>query len=195
LIVWHSFGICKANFYDRAEVLHTADELVHSGAVLCPFCRGSLKVHGSYPRHCLDENGSKHNGWVAQGHCVICNVYPAFIPDFIAPHKHYKAEVIEEVLATYEGGNSIEDLGGCAADVSTMRRWVRQFRNRGAAAVGWLLSVLLTVYDRHISSLELQSRTLLKQLDRLLREYPDSKSGGIIGRANIVLTTQNCGFL
>lgn len=195
LIVWHSGGICKANFYDRAEVLHTADELVRSGAVLCPFCHGSLKVHASYSRHCLDENGSIHNGWVAQGHCVICNVYPALIPDFIAPHKHYKAEVIEEVLAAYEEGNVIEDLGGCTADVSTMRRWVRQFRDRGAEAVGWLLSVLLTAYDRHIGSLELQSRGLLKQLARLLSKYSGPESGRIIGRANIILTTQNCGFL
>ena len=136
-----------------------------------------------------------HNGWVAQGHCVICNVYPALIPDFIAPHKHYKAEVIEEVLLTYEGGDVIEDLGGCAADVSTMRRWVRQFRNHGAEAVGWLISVLLRVYDRHIGTLKLQNKSLMKQLARLLREYPDSENGGVIASVNIILTAQNCGFL
>ena len=173
----------------------TADELVRSGAVLCPFCHGPLKVHGSYLRRCLDESGGIHNGWVAQMHCVACGVYPALTPEFISPHKHYMAGVIEEVLTASEEGKGIEGLGGFAADVSTMRRWVRQFRERGPESVGWLLSVLLTVYGRHIGSLELQGRALLKQLALLLRQYPGPGSGGVIGKANVILTTQNCGFL
>jgi len=111
------------------------------------------------------------------------------------PYKHYSAEVIENVIAAYENGENVECLDGCAADISTMRRWVRQFKERGARAVGWLISILLDLYDMQISLLELQNKTLLKQLARLVREFPALKTGGIIGKANTVLTTQNCGFL
>jgi hypothetical protein len=99
------------------------------------------------------------------------------------------------VIGEAEAGNNVERLSGCAADATTMRRWVNQFRGRGVQAVGWLLSTLLTVYEKRIGSIELRNRTLLKQLTRLLREYPIPEIGGVIGRSNIILTTQNCGFL
>jgi len=175
--------------------MRTANKLVRHGKVACPICKGLLKTHGSYPRHCLDASGQRYDGWVAQGHCESCRKYPAIMPMFLMPHKHYTAEVIEGAISETEAGNVIEHLGGYATDVSTMRRWVRQFRERGAWAVGWLISILIKIYDVHIGSLKLLNMTLLKQLARLLCEYPTSKSGGVIGRANIILTTQNCGFL
>jgi len=175
--------------------MRTASELARLGKVLCQICNGLLKINGSYPRQCKDISDTHHDGWVAQGRCDICKKYPALIPEFIMPHKHYRAEVIEGVIAESEKGNVIEHLGGCAADISTMRRWVRQFRVRGAQAVGWLVSTLLSVYERHVGSLKLWNLTLLKQLARLLGEYHAPESGGVIGRVNIILTTQNCGFL
>jgi len=111
------------------------------------------------------------------------------------PYKHYKAEVIEVVIADSEGGKNFEKSGDRAVDISTMRRWVRQFKERGAQAAGWLHSILSTVYDAHVGSIELRNRTLMQQLSRLLLEYPAPRSGGILGRANIILTTHNCGFL
>jgi len=112
------------------------------------------------------------------------------------PYKHFKADIIERVISEVEKGRAIEHLEGCAADVSTMRRWVTQFKERGAQAVGWLISTLLTVYDVHIGSIELRGGRLLKQLARLLYEYHFHEcTGRIIGRTNIILTTHNCGFL
>ena len=195
LIIWHSGDPCKTNFYDRGEVVRTAKDLVRRGVVLCVVCNGFLVAHGSYPRHIEDEEGNSADGWVAQLHCDNCNVYPALIPDFIMPHKHYKASVIEWVIAENEAGRNVERTGGCSADASTMRRWVRQFGYRGPKAVGWLLSIMLSLYERQISLLELQNRTLLKQLARLLREYPVPKGCGVVGGVNIILTTQNRGFL
>jgi len=195
LIVWDSGGICKANFYDRVEVMQTADKLVRDGSVLCPLCYGLMKLHGSYPRHCLDENCERHDGWVAQVYCAACDKYQSLTPVFLMPHKHYKTEVIGAVIADSEGGMNFENFGDHAADISTMRRWVRQFKVRGTRAVGWLVSTLLTAYELHIGSIELRCRTLLKQLTRLLHEYPALESGGILGRVSIILTTHNCGFL
>jgi len=176
-------------------VIRVAKDLVRRGVVLCALCFGQFEFHVAYRRYLRDEDNNREQGWVAQVHCATCNVYPALIPDFIMPHKHYKAEVVEKVIAAREKGENVEYLDGCAADISTMRRWVRQFSERGALAVGWLHSILLNLYERQISLFELQNKTLLKQLARLLREFPKLKIGRVIGRANIVLTTQNCGFL
>jgi hypothetical protein len=195
LIIWQAEETYKANFSDRAEVIRVAKDLVRRGAVLCASCHGQLKFHGCYRRYLKDEESNRERGWVAQVHCGACGAYPALIPGFIMPYKHYSAEVIECVIAESENGENVEKLGGCAADVSTMRRWVRQFTERGARAAGWLLSILLKLYERQISLLELRNKTILKQLARLLREFPTLKTGGVIGRANTVLTTQNCGFL
>jgi hypothetical protein len=162
------------------------------GDVRCAHCNGPLKVHDCYRRHYRDDGGKRHYGWVAQGRCDACDVYPALIPEFLMPHKHYEAAVIEGVIMNYEDK---EPLSDCAADNSTMRRWINQFKERGARAVGWLLSALFTVYGRYISALEMQNRSLLKQLARLLSEYPVPEGGAIIGRANIVLTMYNYGFL
>jgi hypothetical protein len=195
LIIWHSEESCKVNFTDRVSVEDNAKDLSSRGVVLCALCKGFFAFHRSYQRGLKDRDSSKEQGWVAQVRCDLCKKYPALIPDFIMPYKHYKAEVIESVIAEYESGLNIEHMDGCAADISTMRRWVRQFKERGAGAIGWLLSILLTLYNRRISLLKLQNMTLLRQLARLLCEFRLPKTGGIISSVNIILTTQNCGFL
>jgi hypothetical protein len=108
------------------------------------------------------------------------------------PYKHYKADVIEKVI--FEGEEK-EVLSDCPADDATMRRWVNQFKERGTRAIGWLLSALFTLCNCHISAVELHNKSLLKQLALLLREFRIPGSGGIIGRANIILTMYNYGFL
>jgi len=193
LIVWHSGEICKSNFSEKREVLKTAWLLVRRGEVVCALCSGALTVHGCYPRHCREEGGKRHYGWIAQGHCEACKVYPALLPSFIRPHKHYKADAIERVIENEEAGNNVE-ISVCAADASTMRRWVKAFKVRGEQAAACLFSKLPAEHNAHIGSLGV---TLLQRLFRLLREYPlpEPERGGVIGNANIILTTRNCGFL
>jgi len=124
-----------------------------------------------------DEEGNCQYGWIAQGHCIVCNQYPSLIPDFIMPYKHYEAAVIESVIMESEAERNVEMLSDCAADASTMRRWIKQFKECGARAVGLLLSVLFMVYEQHISILELHNKKLLKQLARLLQAYSVPASG------------------
>ena len=195
LIIWHSEESCNFDFCNKFYVRAKAEELTSRGVVSCTICMGLFTVHRVYQRCLKDRDSSKEQGWIAQLCCNVCNKYPALIPDFIMPYKHYKAEVIESVISEYENGNNVEYLIGYTADVSTMRRWVRQFKERGAQAVGWLLSTLLSLYNHRISMLKLQNMTLLKQLALLLCEFQLPKTSGIIGRVNIILTTQNCGFL
>jgi len=161
---------------------------------VCPDCNGRLKTHSCYSRHFRDENGKRYYGWVAQVHCADCDIYPALIPDFLMPHKHYEASVIEAEIERCERGGSPRS-SGCQADESTVRSWVSQFRERGAHAVGWLTSTLLDVYERHISAVETLNKGLLDQLRRLAREFPVPADGSVIGNVNIILTRYNHGFL
>jgi hypothetical protein len=195
LILWHSGEICKANFLDRVEVAKTAKEMMLRGLVLCGLCMGSLKYHGCYWRQIKDDDGVCQNGWVAQGHCASCNKYPALLPEFIMPYKHYRADVINGVIKESEAGATIEYIAGCAADVSTMRRWVRQFSERKARAIVNLLFARAELLDVFDSILKPHALTLLSRLARMLHEYHVSESDGIIGGGKIILTTQNCGFL
>ena len=192
LIILNSGMICNSNFYDRAEVIQTANRLTRHGDVLCSLCGGSLIVHGSYVRHTRDERGERHDGWIAQGHCFACNIYPSLIPNFLMSYKHYKTEVIESAVLEAEEQVSLKS---CPADNSTIRRWVKQFRRRGGQAVGWLLSILCLVYERHISTIELQNKGLMKQLERLARELPIPRIATVIGTVNVILTRHNFGYL
>ena len=164
---------------------------VQCGEIVCALCSGPLTVHGCYSRHCRDEAGERHSGWIAQGHCDACKVYPALTPSFIEPHKHYAADVIERVLKEADAGNNLENLGGCAADISTMRRWVREWVVRVERAVICLASILAAVRKAQI---DLHELTPWQRLVRLLGEFPAPERGGVLGRANIILTTHNCGF-
>jgi hypothetical protein len=102
--------------------------------------------------------------------------------------------VIEAAVAEIEEKGNLE-LNSCHADDSTIRRWYNQFKERGARAVGWLLSIFFDVYKKHMSILELQHRNLLQQLSHLLLEFQIPGTGSIFGRVNITLTKCNSGFL
>ncbi|MCL1855804.1 MAG: DUF6431 domain-containing protein [Clostridia bacterium] len=174
--------------------MHTVEELVRRCVVICPLCGGPLTVHCCYRRHIRDGNGSRHDGWIAQGKCETCKKYPSLIPEFIMPYKHFEAAVIEAAIWEVEEKGDL-GLSSCPADESTIRRWIHQFGERGAQAVGWLLSILYAVYDERIGALELQNKGLLKQLARLAREIPAPETDGTISRVNIILTSHNAGFL
>jgi len=195
LIVFHCEEISKANFSDKSEVMQTARLKVRRGEIVCALCSGTLAIHDCYPRHCLEDGGKRHDGWIAQGHCVTCNVYPALIPSFIKPRKHYKSDVIERVIESAEAGDNLESLSVCAADISTMRRWVRGFKERVERVVSCLISGVPTLRNAYIGSYDFHSMTLMQQLSRLLSGYPARQSGGVIANVNIILTTHNCGFL
>ena len=194
MIIHYSEEICKNNFYERNHVMQTAYKLFSSGNVLCPVCHGSMTLHGSYERNIIDTAGDLHKGWIAQGYCGVCKKYHSIIPSFIMPYKQYSAEVVEKAILEHEELGSINN-SSCQADESTIYRWINQFKERGASAVGWLISMLYSIYDQHISVLELRKEGMLKRLDRLTQRLLPIKTGRIIGRTNIILTNHNHGFV
>jgi hypothetical protein len=141
----------------------------------------------------LDEDGKRLDGWIAQGYCGACKKYPALIPNFIMPYKHYEAAVIEAAITKVEEGGM--GLSESPAEESTIRRWASQFQERGKSAVGQLQSILYLVHGRHINILDIYNRSLLRQLAYLARVISANQTGGVIGRVNAILTRYNSGYL
>ena len=185
--------MCKSNYFNRILVIYTVGEQMRQGVIKCGICNGPLSVHGCYCRHILDEDGKRRDGWIAQGCCAACKKYPAIIPDFIMPYKHYEAAVIESAISKVEEEGL--RLSECPADECTIRRWASQFHERGTRAAGALQSILFRVQGRHVSILDIYNKGLLKQLDYLARVIQGKQTGGVIGRVNAILTIYNSGYL
>jgi transposase-like protein len=194
IIIHYPEGKNKETFYERLKVLQGAVVKLDSGGVMCPVCAGSLKLHGSYRRHLIDKVNVGHHGWIAQSYCAVCDKYHSLIPSFVLPYRQYEAEVIEEAVSSYEETGALA-LSESPVNNSTIYRWFRQFRDRGALALGWLLSILYDIYDAYVSVVELSAKGLLKQLDQLSRKILSGVGESILGRVNIILSRWNRGFL
>jgi len=193
MIIHYSEGKSKENFYDRNKVMQMAYKMLESGEVVCPICVGMLGLHGTYRRYLKDSEAKRHEGWIAQSHCAGCKKYHSLIPSFIKPNKQYEAEVIEEAIKAQEAGEL--KRSDCPANETTIRRWVREFREGGSVAVGWLQSIIYNIYNEHISVVETKKEGLMTQLERLTGRLLGNRVGSVIGRANIILTKYNHGFL
>jgi hypothetical protein len=194
LIIHYPEGKSKETFYERLLVLQRAIKMIDSGEALCPICGGLLKLHGSYPRCIIDKGENAHHGWIAQGYCAASNKYHSLIPSFVLPYRHYEAEVIEETLTDYEESGDISLLES-PVNNSTLYRWLRQFKERGTLAVGWLLSILYDIYDIQISLVKQVAESLMSQLNYLSLRLLGSVGASILGRVNIILSRYNRGFV
>jgi hypothetical protein len=184
---------CKANFYDRDEVVKMIQEMLRCNELVCPWCRKALVFHGSHERHCLDEGGNRHDGWLGQCCCKECGKYPTIIPDFLMPHKHYETNVIEDTVMDPEEDELF--LVDCPAEDSTIRRWLGQWQKRGPRAVGWLQSLLFRMFGRQLGLLGWDEQNIRRQLKRLLKELGQPDARAIAGRTNRVLTAYGHGYL
>lgn len=115
----------------------------------CPTCTGNLVGYGIINRHIKDENSQKVWYKISRKKCSDCNKTHNMIPDFMLPYKHYKAEIIQEVIDNEEEAktnvktetktdscpvndkNEVnKDVGMyIAAEESTIYRWKKWFRD------------------------------------------------------------------
>ena len=167
--------------------------MLYNGEVVCPICGGKMRLHSTYSRGLRDNEGKRHEGWVAQSNCEACDKYHSIIPSYIKPYKQYEAEVIEKAIKEHERGTL--KRSDCPANESTINRWAREFSERGSRAVGCMLSLLYNIYNMHISVIQTQKEGLMTQLDRLTQRLLGNNAGTVIGRANIILTRYNNGFV
>ncbi len=173
----------------RKNCLKLLEEL----ELICPNCSGETNFHDTYDRHV--HIGDKVE-WITLHRvmCCKCKKTHAIIPDFIRPYKHYSACDTEMALRNQEDGILREEIE-TAASISTVRRWVSEFKVRGLQAVGALKSILYREYGRLINELEVAGMKVFRMIEQLLEMLPGIESSHLaIGEANIWLTNHMAGL-
>jgi uncharacterized protein (DUF983 family) len=158
----------------------------------CPQCGGRTSFHDSYDRHV--HIGEKIE-WISLFRviCGKCGKTHAIIPDFIRPYKHYSACDTEMVLRDHEDGIPLDNIE-IAASISTVRRWVAEFRHRGRQVSGALRSILYRYYGKLVNELEVASTKVFHMIERVLEMLPEVESSHLaIGEANMWLTNHMAG--
>jgi len=160
---------------------------------LCPVCGSNTGLHDSYDRHVhIDEKIE----WIVIQRviCTGCGKTHAVLPDFIKPYKHYCAAGIEFTLRDIENGAATEQAN-TAASTSTVKRWVREFKNRGFQAVGALRALLHNAFDETINEIKLTGLKIFGALEHILDAFPAIESNSLAtGDANIWLTHHMAGI-
>jgi hypothetical protein len=160
--------------------------------LVCPICLFETIYFGSYRRHVL-ENNEKIWIIIYRVLCKKCKKTHAVIPDFVRPHKHYSACESELALRDAEDGippGKIES----AADISTVRRWIKEFRNRGEHAASVLKSKLPTQNNIVAKKLNGECAKIFPILEMLLEKLPKIESSHLtIGECNQWLTKSGIG--
>lgn len=158
----------------------------------CPECDGKTRYHDSYDRHV-------HIGevveWITINRvkCSRCNATHAVIPDFMRPYKHYSACDSEMALRDMEDSIPAEQVE-TAASISTLKRWMAEFREKGPQAAGILRSLLFKVYERTVNELVFRELNIFCTLEMILSKFPKVKSSNLaIGETNLWLTNHMTG--
>jgi transposase-like protein len=154
---------------------------------VCPICKEPTRFHGFYSRKVKIDNENKEELIIARVKCTSCERTHAILPDFIAPYKHYSAVEIEKVVEHADSGVSAEQIE-TPAEISTVRRWVRNFRNKAKEAIGALKSIAYEIYGRSNKLLDKVNLSRLTMLKKALELFPEIDSAcNWWGRTNIWL--------
>lgn len=160
---------------------------------LCPACGTRTVLHGCYDRHIHTDEKIE---WltIQRVKCIGCGKTHAVLPDFTRPYKHYCAADIEFTLRDVENGAATEQAN-TSASTSTVKRWVRDFKNRGFQAVGALRALLHSVFNETINEIKLTGLKIFGALEHILDAFPTIESNSLaIGDANIWLTHHMAGI-
>ena len=84
-------------------------------APLCPDCSSLCSGYDTRSRRVIDDDGRKVTYRLRRLRCLACEVLHIEQPDFMRPHKHYTAAMIDKVLDGLDAD--------CPAEASTMWRW------------------------------------------------------------------------
>ena len=152
-----------------------------------------MVFHDNYERH-VHINEIVEWITIQRVICNKCKRAHAVIPDFIRPYKHYSACDSEMSLRDMEEGIPVEQVE-TAASVSTIQRWMAEFREKSSQAFGALKALLFRLYKKTVNELSLSGLRPFKMLERILEKFPEIKSNNlVIGETNMWLTNHLTGI-
>jgi len=152
----------------------------------CPVCGEKMSRHGKYPRHIKDKNATI---WIYRYKCKNkkCKKTVAVLPDFLMPFKQYSGNEIESVILD-NIEKAPEDIDNTLASISTVRRWIREYKYKMQTWVSLLKGIFLDLTGRVISEIRLNC-PYIEQLSIILRELPAIKTcGNVMGASLIYLS-------
>ncbi|OPY57080.1 MAG: hypothetical protein A4E55_01844 [Pelotomaculum sp. PtaU1.Bin035] len=169
----------------RENILRYLEDL----ALTCPKCGSRTVFHATYERHVhIDEIVE----WltIQRVICIKCSGTHAVIPDFIRPYKHYSTGDSEMSLRDVDDGIPVERVE-TTASISTLRRWIAEFREKSRQAAGALRALLFRLYAGTVNESQLFGLKIFGVLEKILKKLPRIRSSSfVIGNTNIWLT--NC---
>lgn len=169
-----------AHLGDTLEEYLVAIFQILTMGLLCPDCGGSLGLLCQYPRRPI-LNGLRKDMPIQRLICqnTKCGHTHAVLPDFILPHKHYGAAEVERTLKEADAGVAAEKID-TGADVSTVRRWYREFRSKAGEFSVQLRHIASTVFDKPVFALPPKDPGILSQLRHSLQFLPEISSCGLV---------------
>ncbi len=124
-------------------------------------CSKELKHRDSRKRICRLYGGKEYHIRIRRLQCTGCGTLHNELPNILLPHKHYAAEVIENVVD--EVVTSEDEITEDYPCVSTMERWQKWIFDNTAAIDGVLRSLGHRLLD-FSEDLLLSSDSLLHKL-------------------------------
>jgi len=176
-----------------SEYRKNALRILCSSNPCCPVCGNKMKYYSFYKRH---VHIGKIVEWIKiyRFECTVCNRTHAIIPDFISPRKHYSACDIELTLRDAQDSTPVDEIE-TEASVSTVKRWVMEFRGKVNQAVGTLRSLLYTLFNKTIGEISLFGLQSFELISKILQEFPTIENSGlVIGESNIWLLKGQAGL-
>lgn len=155
-------------------------DVVNMG-LLCPCCGSPVILHSQYIRHPILD-GVRRTITIQRVKCTnkACRHRThSVLPDFLLAYKHYGAAEVEKVLDQADAGVAAEKID-TGADVSTVRRWHREFRERAGNLCIRLRNIAACVLDRPVYALPPEDPGILPQLRHALQLLPEITSCGLI---------------
>lgn len=98
----------------------------------CPECGSSLKHRDWKRRHNKYPGKEPKQVWfvIERKRCTKCRKIHSILPEFVVPYKHYKSELIEDVVDEFisEADTVIEDYP-CESTLKRWKEWIELNKN------------------------------------------------------------------
>ena len=128
---------------------------------ICPYCGEDLIHRDWKPRIMKMYDGETKHLLIRRLKCRKCNCLHNELPDILIPHKHYAAEVIENVVDEISTPDDMTTL--LYPCERTMARWKKWIRSNRTQIDGHLRSVSVRLFELPLEFLN-SEKSLLDEL-------------------------------
>ena len=117
----------------------------NEATAMCPLCHGMLKHRDWRSRIVREAGGKKSYIMIRRLKCEKCGRLHNELPDFLSPYKHYRAEIIEDVVDELVTSDDLETEDYPCEQ--TMERWKEWIRSNTDRINGYLKSIAYRILD------------------------------------------------